>query len=159
MNDLTHGLDHGLGRFRLENVSSHVHTQRAFFGRAPRHLQSLEFRQLFASGNYDWNRAGGRNRFEALRYIVGLHVGRAQLRANTAGQSHVARIALQFAANGRDRQNRHTVFLAGVNQTRQIVHGLAFVFSSNEDLNGHRGGVQADHILHVHCDLLVRQFL
>ena len=107
---------HGLGRVRLEDIAAHVDAGGALLHGVIGHGERIELRQLLAAGHHDRHRAGGGHRLEVLVDVVGLHVLRAELGDDAAGEAEVLRVAHHVLADRGDSHDRHADAQAGVDQ-------------------------------------------
>src|ERR1017187_3032087 len=119
----------------LENVAAHIHSRRSIFNGAMGHLERLEFGQLFASGDDEWNGATGRHALKAFLAIVSFDEVSTHLRTDTSGQAQVSCVPRHFLTNASYRQRRNTVAIARIGHRGQVANGLVLVHSADVNLH------------------------
>ena len=115
-------------------------------------------RQLFAPGDDDRYRAAGGHFLKTVLNKISLHKLRPHFGGNPAGQREVAGVAGHLFADASDRQDRHTVAVAGVHQFDDVIDRLMFVFAADIDLRRHRANVETQGVLHRHRHAFVGEF-
>src|SRR5580658_8612228 len=156
MDDRTHSLNHRLWSVALEDVAAHVDPRRSFVHRLPGHLQGFELWQLLSPRDYQWNRTACGDPGKAFLTKVGLHKVRSHFGAYAGGEPKVLGIPYQVFAHTSDGHRGHAITIAGVDHFDQVANRLMFVHAADVDLNRQGGGIEANGIVDVDRDQLVR---
>lgn len=147
VNDFLDGSHHGERLVGLEDVAAHVDSGSTALDGVVAEFECLELGELFTTGDYDGDGAGGDNVFEAFG-VVGLDDGSTVLGANAGSESEVAGVAGHVLTDSSHAHDGDAVFVTNVNETGEVGDGGGLGGGiANGDHGCHGGSVHGDGVL------------
>jgi hypothetical protein len=119
-------------------------------------LDRVKLGDLLSAGDYDRDGSVANDLLESLT-VVGLDEMGAELGANAACETEIARVACHFLAHCGNRQHGDAVLVTVVDQLGQVEQCRALALPADEDGQRDRRGVQTNRVLDGHGQPLAGQ--